>query len=189
MSSRFLASLAAAAIVLALGACEREERDSRGRPLPESGPSATLQPTLMAGEPDGGLRADPRGRLYEANAFHINEGQRLYQWFNCVGCHAHGGGGMGPALKDDEWRYGGSMAQIYSTIADGRPNGMPSFRNRLTEQQMWQLAAYVRSLSGQAPKDAVPSRGDEMSSGEPLTLTEETSMTPSDSPAPQGTAQ
>ena len=182
MYSRFLASAAAAAVALSLAACEREERDSRGRPLPEAGPSATLQPTLMAGEPDGALRADPRGSLYEANAFHINEGQRLYTWFNCVGCHAHGGGGMGPALKDDEWRYGGSMAQIYATVADGRPNGMPSFRNRLTEQQIWQLAAYVRSLSGQPPKDAVPSRSDEMSSGEPLTLVAKKPVVPGDSP-------
>lgn len=187
MSSRFPASLLAMALLLV--ACEREERESRGRPLPESGPSDTLQPTLIAGEPDAMPASDPRAKAYEANAFHINEGQRLYQWFNCVGCHAHGGGGMGPALIDDEWRYGGSMSQIYATIAQGRPNGMPSFRNKLTEQQIWQLAAYVRAMSGQPPKDAVPSRGDEMSNTEPMTLAEPQPVKSGDSAGVQGTAQ
>lgn len=187
MSLRSPASLLALALLLV--ACDREARDSRGRPLPENGPAGTLQPTLIAGEPDALLPPDPRTKEYEGNAFHINEGQRLYQWFNCVGCHAHGGGGMGPALIDDEWRYGGSMPQIYATIAQGRPNGMPSFRTRLTEQQIWQLAAYVRAMSGQPSKDAVPSRGDEMSNTEPMTLTEAKRMRPGDTAGVQGTAQ
>jgi hypothetical protein len=37
---------------------------------------------------------------------------------------------------------------------------MPSFRNILTEEQMWQLAAYVRAMGAQLPKDVPPSRGD-----------------------------
>jgi cytochrome c oxidase cbb3-type subunit 3 len=90
---------------------------------------------------------------------------------NCVGCHSHGGGGMGPALMDDEWRYGGRIDQIATSIAEGRPNGMPSWRSKLTEDQIWQLAAYVRSLSGQPSKDAVNSRSDSMSSTTPQTLT------------------
>ena len=72
-------------------------------------------------------------RDYENNAFHISRGQRLFRWFNCNGCHANGGGGMGPALMDDEWRYGGSIEQIYATIIEGRPNGMPSFRGKITD--------------------------------------------------------
>ena len=51
----------------------------------------------------------------------IAQGQQLYTWMNCGGCHSHGGGGMGPALMDDEWRYGGAMDEIAATIADGRP--------------------------------------------------------------------
>jgi cytochrome c oxidase cbb3-type subunit 3 len=39
---------------------------------------------------------------------------------------------------------------------------MPSFRGRLTNQQLWQIVAYVRSMSGQLTKDVSPSRGDEM---------------------------
>jgi cytochrome c oxidase cbb3-type subunit 3 len=63
----------------------------------------------------------------------VSEGQRLYQEFNCVECHAHGGGGIGPALIDEEWIYGSSSPQIVATLIQGRPNGMPSFRNILTE--------------------------------------------------------
>jgi len=90
---------------------------------------------------------------------------------NCVGCHSHGGGGMGPTLMDSQWRYGGSIPQIAATIVEGRPNGMPSFRGKLTDDQVWKLAAYVSSLSGQPKKDVVSSRADEMSTSTPPDLT------------------
>src|SRR5204862_1075855 len=85
---------------------------------------------------------------YEENAYALSEGQHLYDYFNCVGCHAHGGGGMGPALMDDKWIYGYNPGQIFASIVQGRPNGMPAFRDRIVDYQVWQLAAYVRSLSG-----------------------------------------
>ena len=72
---------------------------------------------------------------------------------------------------DNVWIYGSKPEQIYSTIVEGRPNGMPAWRNKLTEDQIWKLAAYVRSLSGQPSKDAVASRAESMSSTTPQTLT------------------
>jgi cytochrome c oxidase cbb3-type subunit 3 len=54
---------------------------------------------------------------------------------------------------------------------------MPAFHDKLTGQQMWQLAAFVRTLSGLARKDAVPSRGDELSSKAPISQRK-----PSDAP-------
>jgi cytochrome c oxidase cbb3-type subunit III len=39
---------------------------------------------------------------------------------------------------------------------------MPSFRNRIPEYQVWELVAYVRSMSGLLPKGVSPSRSDEM---------------------------
>jgi cytochrome c oxidase cbb3-type subunit 3 len=107
--------------------------------------------------------------MYEGNAYHIAQGGRLFRWYNCTGCHAAGGGAIGPALMDDTWRYGGRIDQIYSTIMQGRPNGMPSFRDKIPPQQVWQLAAYVRALSGNVPKDAAPSRRDAMAATPPLT--------------------
>jgi cytochrome c oxidase cbb3-type subunit 3 len=173
---------------MVLSGCDREARDSRGQPLPETVPGAIETTTLYAGSPDP-TPPDPRTADYEKNAYNLSEGSRLYRWMNCVGCHAHGGGGMGPPLMDDQWRYGGRIEQIVATIEQGRPNGMPSFRGKLTEQQMWQLAAYVRSLSGQAPKDAVSSRSDEMSNIPPTTLAEKEAVRPSDPAAVAGTAQ
>jgi cytochrome c oxidase cbb3-type subunit 3 len=98
----------------------------------------------------------------ELNAYAMNEGKRLYQSFNCVGCHANGGGAIGPPLIDDKWIYGADPDQIAATILEGRPNGMPSFRGKIPDFQVWQLAAYVRSMSGQVQKDAAPSRDDHM---------------------------
>jgi cytochrome c oxidase cbb3-type subunit 3 len=63
---------------------------------------------------------------------------------------------------DSEWVYGSDPENIVATIVEGRPNGMPSFRNRIPAQQLWQLAAYVRSLSGLTPKAASSGRDDDM---------------------------
>src|SRR5919199_1094602 len=99
-----------------------------------------------ASGPPGPL--DARAKLYDNNAPAIAEGQFLYNQMNCVGCHAHGGGAIGPALMDDKWIYGSQPEQIFATIVEGRPNGMPSFRGRIPDHQVWEIAAYVRSMSG-----------------------------------------
>jgi cytochrome c oxidase cbb3-type subunit 3 len=171
MSSPFRVSLLALGLAaLVLAACDREERHSRSKPIGETVPAGESPDTIW---PGGTIpqTLDPRAKLYDDNAEAIAAGQTLYNQMNCVGCHSHGGGGMGPALMDDEWRYGGRIDQIASTIAEGRPNGMPSWRSKLTEDQIWKLAAYVRSMSGQPSKDAVSSRSESMSSTTPATLT------------------
>jgi cytochrome c oxidase cbb3-type subunit 3 len=66
---------------------------------------------------------------------------------------------------DDRWIYGGSIENVVATIREGRPNGMPSFRGKVPDDQIWQLAAYVRSMSGNVPKDAAPARNDDMHPG------------------------
>jgi cytochrome c oxidase cbb3-type subunit 3 len=171
MSSPSRASLlliGAAALVLA--GCDREERHSRAKPFGETVPAGQSPDTIWpGGEQQPAL--DPRAKLYDNNAQAISQGQTLYMQMNCVGCHFHGGGGMGPPLMDDEWRYGGRIDQIAASIAEGRPNGMPAWRGKLTNDQIWELAAYIRTLSGQPSKDAVSSRSDEMSNGAPQTLT------------------
>ena len=69
---------------------------------------------------------------------------------------------MGPALMDNFWIYGSEPQNIFATIMQGRPNGMPSFRNLIPEYQAWEIAAYVRSLNGLLPSDVAPSRTDQM---------------------------
>jgi mono/diheme cytochrome c family protein len=84
----------------------------------------------------------------DGNEEAIGEGERLYHHFNCSGCHFAGGGGIGPPLMDDEWIYGSSSRNIFYSIIEGRPQGMPAFGGRVPEEQLWRIVAYVRSLSG-----------------------------------------
>ena len=171
MSSRFRASVLLFAVAaLTLSACDREEHHSRAKPIGETVPAGESPPTIFPGTSNPPA-LDVRASLYDNNANAIAQGQQLYMQMNCVGCHSHGGGGMGPPLMDDEWRYGGRIDQIATTIAEGRPNGMPAWRGKLTEDQIYDLAAYVRSLSGLPSKDAVSSRSESMSAGTPQTLT------------------
>jgi cytochrome c oxidase cbb3-type subunit 3 len=149
---------------LAAAACDREDRRFQERP-----PSG-LQPTsisLTELRPGPTTPQTHSATAYDENAWAISEGQRLYNWFNCVGCHANGGGGSGPPLIDDKWIYGSDPAQIYSTIVEGRPRGMPSFRGRIPDSEVWKIVAYVRSLAALTPRDARPSRSDDMMSGKP----------------------
>jgi cytochrome c oxidase cbb3-type subunit III len=131
MSSRFRLSLLA---LLALAGCDRETRDYRSL----------------------ALQSNDRPEAFGGNAFHLAQGQRLYAWMNCAGCHSHGG----------------SMAELVSTILNGRPNGMPSFRDKITEDQAWQLATYVRSLSARTRQDMLAGRADEVANVEPPVLDE-----------------
>jgi cytochrome c oxidase cbb3-type subunit III len=150
---------------LLLGACEREERAFR----PDTAASETEEKIalvpLSPGPNPPVIQTTGKGKDYESNAYHLSQGKKLYTWFNCVGCHANGGGGMGPPLMDDRWIYGGSIENVVATIREGRPNGMPSFRGKVPDDQIWQLAAYVRSMSGNVPKDAAPARNDDMHPG------------------------
>jgi cytochrome c oxidase cbb3-type subunit III len=145
-------------------ACEREERGFRVQPPDAQRINSKQLTDLQAGQP---APPQPVINEYEENAFAMAEGKRLFSQMNCVGCHSHGGGGIGPALMDNKWIYGSEPDHIFSTIVEGRPNGMPSFRGKLPDYQIWQLAAYVRSLSGLTPKDAAPGRNDGLQTKEP----------------------
>ena len=61
---------------------------------------------------------------------------------------------------DDVWIYGSDPANIFATIVQGRPNGMPAFGSRIPEKEVWELVAYVRSMSGLASSQAAPNRRD-----------------------------
>jgi cytochrome c oxidase cbb3-type subunit 3 len=159
MRSRFV-FFSILSLFLLFAACTREDRVLR--PPPSS--AYTLNTVQVSGLNPGAnpIPPPPPPNIYEESAYAVSEGQRLYEQYNCVGCHAHGGGGMGPPLMDNNWIYGSEPQNIFTTIMQGRPNGMPSFRNRIPEFQGWEIAAYVRSLSGLLPKDVAPSRSDEM---------------------------
>src|SRR5215217_3392240 len=88
------------ALATALASCDREEREFR-----ESPPSATPNGAVRVSVLQPGVVQDTTHvrNVYNDNAYAISEGQRLFNWYNCSGCHANGGGGMGPPLMDDEW--------------------------------------------------------------------------------------
>jgi cytochrome c oxidase cbb3-type subunit 3 len=95
---------------------------------------------------------------YAGNAAAQREGRRLFNWYNCSGCHGdHAGGGMGPSLRDSTWVYGGTDARVFRSIAQGRTKGMPAWGNMLPEQQIWKLVAYIKSLrTSQEPDKPAP---------------------------------
>lgn len=126
---------------------------SCGGPESAPAPSASWLAEPLSAVRTSGLSAGSRDSLpeivnpYADDANALTQGRQLYQAFNCVGCHGGAsGGGIGPPLADQEWIYGGSAANIYATIVQGRPNGMPAFGPALQGEAVWKLAAYVRSF-------------------------------------------
>ena len=51
---------------------------------------------------------------------------------------------------------------MLASIVEGRANGMPSWRGKIPDTQVWQLVAYVQSMSGNAPVPTLPGRSDHM---------------------------
>jgi cytochrome c oxidase cbb3-type subunit 3 len=151
-----------------LPACKREERTFRvNAPSADAVQSVAVstlfpgtQPATAAGTTQPATA--PVTNDMEQNAYALAEGKRLFAQYNCNGCHANGGGGMGPPLIDDEWLYGYEPQQVYATILQGRPNGMPAFMGKIPDNQVWELSAYVRSMSGLVPSSAAPGRNDDM---------------------------
>jgi cytochrome c oxidase cbb3-type subunit 3 len=148
------------AAVIVLASCSREDRILRQPPPADD----ILNMVQISGLNPGtnSIPTPPSSNMYEQSAYAVSEGQKLFEEYNCVGCHAHGGGGIGPALMDRNWIYGSEPGNIFATIMQGRPNGMPSFRNRIPQYQAWEIVAYVRSLSGLLPKGVSPNRTDQM---------------------------
>lgn len=85
---------------------------------------------------------------YEGNRDAIRMGAQLFIGYNCLDCHgAEGSGAMGPSFQDGRWHFGGSPAAVFESIYQGRPDGMPAWGGRISNDQIWMLTAYVRSLS------------------------------------------
>ena len=88
-------------------------------------------------------RVAPAERADAAFRARAEAGRRLFLRENCYGCHAgRAGGAMCPNLRgiDD------SDAEIIETIREGTPVGMPAFGRLLSDAQIRDLLAYIRSL-------------------------------------------
>lgn len=157
---RLAASAACSLALLLTAACQREQRTLRDAPADRALFSAAREGSIVPGGkiPEIGIKSPSEGKAWD-----ISKGQQLFSWYNCVGCHGmRGGGGIGPPLMSKRLIYGSDPANIFDTIMKGRPRGMPSWGGRIPESQIWQLVAYVRSLSGSEPLNATPARADSL---------------------------
>jgi cytochrome c oxidase cbb3-type subunit III len=107
-----------------------------------------VMPPWQAALGDEGVTAvaDYVRTLSSGNPPADTEGARLYRT-NCVACHGVDGAGLAllgaPPLKDSEWIYGGSPADVRASIAGGRSGQMPAFGNRLDATQIRLLTAWL----------------------------------------------
>jgi cytochrome c oxidase cbb3-type subunit 3 len=133
-----VATTTVAAIVAGCGDAPGDLKTS-GAPAPVL---ISVGPTPGPGQEDAGPANPFAGDRAAAGA-----GRRLFRQFNCSGCHGeHGGGGMGPSLRDPDWRYGRDDMRIFSSVAQGRADGMPAWHTQLDQDQMWRLVAYIKSM-------------------------------------------
>ncbi len=101
-------------------------------------------------------------------------GQQLFQTLGCVSCHgATGEGGRGPALNGlfgretqlvggqkiiaDEAYIRESILNPQAQLVDGFGPIMPTFQGQISEDQLVQLLAYIKSLQANSPQQAAPS--------------------------------
>jgi mono/diheme cytochrome c family protein len=128
----------------------QEARTQRAQaPVPRADSASRFVSHVEHVQPGG--MAIPRGMVlrnpYEGNATVAATGAKLYIAYNCIDCHgADGSGAMGPSLADGRWHFGGTAAEVYESIYQGRPDGMPAWGALLSSDQIWTLVTYVRSL-------------------------------------------
>ena len=83
---------------------------------------------------------------FDGKADAADAGKALFTKMNCAGCHAYDlTGGMGPDLTDGSWQYGAKPGEVYHTIADGTPRGMPAWKDKMTVDEIWQVVSYIQS--------------------------------------------
>ena len=135
-------------VTLPQGTAGREV-DTAG--LPNEGALARVAVGDIAGS--GNNTLDPTiTNPYAGNRAAILEGRDRFAQMNCVGCHGYDlKGGMGPDLTDTYWRYGGSAADIYKSIYEGRPQGMPAWGRTLPPATIWKIVAYIQAKGGAFP--------------------------------------
>lgn len=123
-------------------------RFHQATPITTLGVQPGIHPTVVFG---------PLSNPYAGNVTAATEGRQIFVQYNCSGCHGgRAGGGMGPSLRDSLWIYGDSDAQIYGTIMEGRSAGMPAWGAKLTDEQIWKLVTYIRTLGSANEPDPPP---------------------------------
>src|SRR5689334_4702817 len=124
---------AIAAAALLLCACNTRARDTAASGAAPAQVALTRPGAEVAARPIGptpGPIAETAevGNPHGGDPVAAQRGRVLFGRYNCSGCHGdHGGGGMGPSLRDAVWIYGNSAGAVFSSIAQGRAHGMPAW--------------------------------------------------------------
>ena len=97
----------------------------------------------------------------------LAQGQELYK-ANCASCHGLQGSGDGSEaaslqvaptnFTDQERMASRSPTQLFEAISAGIAPAMPTFDTKLTEDERWALAAYLRSLTFASPAEIARSQ-------------------------------
>ena len=131
-----------------LAACKSRAPDPAGGAIPNNA-------YFMGPQPGPDRAFPPVTNPFEGSQAARVTGRRLFQWYNCTGCHGmHAGGGMGPSLRDEAWLYGGSDGAIFASITEGRREGMPAWGSKLPRDQIWQIVTYIKSMRTPNEPDA-----------------------------------
>ncbi len=103
------------------------------------------------GEGLGGAEKNPLA----GDAAAIRAGKKLFA-DSCEVCHGGDAkGGRGPALATGVFQHGSEDEQIFENIRNGiAGTQMPAFN--MLKAEIWQLVAYIRSLSGTVTEETVP---------------------------------
>ena len=99
----------------------------------------------------------------------VQTGEQLFGR-NCSRCHGleAGGGERGPNLTTGEFQHASTDASLFTVISDGIPNTeMVGIGQNRGDQSVWQLVAYLRSLSSGVRVEVAgnPSIGEELYHG------------------------
>jgi cytochrome c oxidase cbb3-type subunit 3 len=96
-----------------------------------------------------------------ANAAVLETGRARFTR-TCASCHGEQAQGLiGPNLTDDRWIHGGTVEQIFQSVAKGWPaKGMPPWGRAVKPEELSALVSYVRSLQGSNPPNARAPEGD-----------------------------
>jgi cytochrome c oxidase cbb3-type subunit 3 len=130
--------LAASALcLLSLAACSDPDTDVSS----DIATSAPLPVTKIAVTPASYFPS------YNDASSEVAEGARLFGYRRCAECHSDEGIVLGAG--------DGNIDTIATAIRDGRPGGMPAYGGKLTDAQIWQIAAFVKALDARADGEAL----------------------------------
>jgi cbb3-type cytochrome c oxidase subunit III len=111
--------------------------------------SATTTPR-RGGNPEAAKIKRPAASTPES----VAAGRQIYSRL-CARCHGPAGKGDGggagaggqPAdLTDAVWDFGGTDGEIFTVIRDGTSADMEAYGERISETNIWELVAYIRSI-------------------------------------------